>query len=374
MDTEEKLRALAEDGQYDLACACGTNADDRRRRAPQGDRWVYPVTLPNGGRSLLFKTLMSNECANDCRYCPLRANSDTPRRCSLSAEEVVRVFLDYWRARKVFGLFLSGAVRGTADRSMERINQVARRLRYHEGFRGYIHLKILPGASDEAIREAVSLASAVSLNIETAGEKHFRRLSEKKDYLRDVIRPMRLIHALTSKGMPHSRVKQTTQFVVGASDETDRELVRYVGGLYQRLDLSRVYFSAYQRGAGDPSLPGENRAVRGQDLLLREHRLYQTDWLIRRYGFQAEEIPFDADGALRADMDPKEHWARLHPERFPVDINRASRFELLRVPGLGPESVKKILALRRSGGRLRAVSDLGRSRRYLERASRYVTF
>lgn len=366
----EKLAVLSVDGQYDLACACGTNSDDGRRRASTGDRWIYPVTLPNGGRSVLFKTLLSNECVNDCRYCPLRARANA-RRCTLTAEETVRAFLGSLRRGQVFGLFLSSAVPDTPDRAMESMNRVARILRGREKFRGYIHLKIIPGASDEAIREAVSLASAVSLNIETAGEKHFRTLSSSKDYLRDVIHPMRLISRLTARGASHSRVKQTTQFVVGASDETDRELVRYTGGLYQRLGLSRVYFSAYQRGVGDAGLPGEKG---GRDLLLREHRLYQCDWLMRKYGFQADEIPFDQTGHLALDIDPKEHWARLHPEHFPVDVNRADQHELLRVPGLGPTTVKHILQWRRQSGRLRRLQDIGRPTRLLRKAAGFIVF
>ncbi len=373
-DTREKLSILSADGQYDLACACGTNTDDRRRRAPEGDRWIYPVSLPNGGRSVLFKTLMSNECSNDCRYCPLRLGRDT-RRCRLTPEEAVRTFLHYWRAGEVFGLFLSAGVAGTPDRSMEMLNDVVRRLRYREGFRGYIHLKILPGASDEAVREAVSLSSAVSLNIETAGERHFSILSQRKNYLDDVIRPMRLISRLTAPGTKYARVKQTTQFVVGAANETDREIVRYAGGLYDRLGLHRIYFSAYQRGAGASDLPGERPDISGKDLLRREHRLYQVDWLIRRYGFRAEEIPFEeTTGLLSADMDPKEHWARAHPERFPVNVNRANRSELLRVPGFGPTTATRILRYRAEVGQLRRLEDLGRASRLLRKANGYVVF
>lgn len=373
MNTQEKLATLSRDGQYDLACACGTNKDDRRRRAPLADRWIYPVTLPNGGRSVLFKTLMTNECVNDCRYCPLRARRDVPR-CALTAEETVKSFLDYLRAGQVFGLFLSAGVRNTPDRTMQQLIDVARRLRSRESFHGYIHLKILPGASDEAVREAVSLSSAVSLNIETAGEKHFRMLSSCKNYLEDVIRPMRLISRLTAPGTRYRRVRQTTQFVVGASNETDRELIKYCGGLYERLGLSRVYFSAYQRGAGDPELPGERPGDRGKDSLLREHRLYQADWLIRRYGFRADEIPFDETGHLAAHMDPKEHWARLHPDWFPVNVNRADRDTLLRVPGLGPTTVQRILKRRAESGRLHRLEDLGRTTQYLRKASCYVAF
>ncbi len=167
-DTERKLEILSADAQYDLACACGTSKDEHRKRGA-GSRWIYPVTLPNGGKSVLFKTLISYVCTGDCRYCPLREKMDI-RRCSLSPEETARVFLDYYNRGKVFGLFLSSGVLGSADATMDRLNATAGLLRKKYGYRGYIHLKIIPGASAAAIEEAISLASAVSLNIETPGE------------------------------------------------------------------------------------------------------------------------------------------------------------------------------------------------------------
>ena len=166
-NTQEKLEILSADAQYDLACACGTSKDDHRKRGGEG-RWIYPVTLPSGGKSLLFKTLLSNVCTNDCKYCPLREQMDVRRAC-LRPEETTKVFLDYYNQRKVFGLFLSSGVMGTPDATMDRLNAVARLLRRKHRFKGYIHLKVIPGASDAAIEEAVSLASSVSLNIETPG-------------------------------------------------------------------------------------------------------------------------------------------------------------------------------------------------------------
>lgn len=348
----DKLETLAADAQYDLSCACGTTPDDHRRRGLD-DRWLYPVTLQSGGRGLMFKTLLSNACTNDCRYCPLRAGRDAVRRCALSPEETVRAFMPYWNSGRVLGIFLTSGVPSTPDAAMDRLIATAEILRRRERFRGVLHLKVIPGASDAAIERAVSLASTVSLNIETAGERHFAKLSARKDYLRSVIAPLKRIAALTAPGMPRARVKATTQFVVGASDETDREIVRYMGGLYDRLRMHRIYFSAYQRGLGDPSLPGETSPATNADLLRREHRLYQTDFLLRKYGFDAAEIGFDATGNLPLDCDPKEAWARAHPERFPVRLHTATREELLRVPGLGPLAVRRILEARRAGRRLR---------------------
>lgn len=371
LDTTEKLTVLSQDSQYDLACACGMTDADRRRRS-QDDRWVYPVALPNRpGKTFLFKTLISNVCVNDCKYCPLRANQD-PRRCTLEPDELVNTFFEYLRARRVMGIFLSSGVIGTPDATMARLNAVAAMLRRRR-FKGYIHLKIIPGASDAAIEEAVSLASNVSVNIEAPGEQSFSKLCTSKHYRDDVIRPIKLISRLTEKGSRYSRVKQTTQFVVGASDETDREIVHYSWGLYKRLGLSRIYFSAYQRGLGAGDVPGEHMRHSNADLLTREHRLYQVDWLIRKYGFQETEIPFEPDGSLSLTADPKERWAGLHPEFFPLDINTAEREQLLRVPGLGPTTVNRILAARRVHP-IRSLNALGKPNKRLRTAARYLRF
>jgi predicted DNA-binding helix-hairpin-helix protein len=371
-DTGRKLEILSDDAKYDLACACGTNREDTRRRGGDG-RWIYPVALPNGGTSVLFKTLISNVCANDCKYCPLRQDRDI-RRCTLNPEETAGVFLDYFQQRKVFGLFLSSGVVGSPDATMERLNATARLLRRRDHFKGYIHLKIIPGASAAAVEEAVSLASAVSLNIETPGEKHLARLSSRKDYLRDIIEPIKRISRLTARGARFEKVKQTTQFIVGPAGESDAEIVKYMWGLYDRLKLHRIYFSAYQKGLGDASLAveqGDHSASR--DTFVREHRLYQVDFLMRKYGFQDTDIPFTERGDLSLETDPKEVWALRHPEFFPVDVNRASRLELLRVPGLGPTTVTRILHVRRTQ-RMGRWDDIGRLGARLRRAQGYLAF
>ena len=370
--TQQKLEILSADAQYDLACACGTTKDEHRKRSGEG-KWIYPITLPNGGKSILFKTLMSNVCVNDCKYCPLRDNMDV-RRCSLSAEETAKVFMDYYGQREVFGLFLSSGVVGSPDTTMERLNATARILRKKYRFRGYIHLKIIPGASDAAIEDAVSLSSAVSLNIETPGEKNLAKLSEKKKYIRDIIEPIKLISRLTSFGGKYAGVKQTTQFIVGAAGESDAEIVKYMGGLYNRLKLQRIYFSAYQKGLGDNALPAEQAKLEEpQAGFVREHRLYQTDFLLRKYGFAESDIVFERDGNLSLEIDPKEAWARSHPERFPADVNRASRFELLKVPGLGPLTVNRILE-RRKEARISRIEDLGKAGARLQKAEKYICF
>jgi len=373
MDTLTKLQTLSDASQYDLACACGTKqGSDHRKRGSDGT-WLYPVSLPNGGSSIMLKTLMSNVCVNDCKYCPYRSERDV-QRCTIQPDELSTIFLEYVRRKQVIGMFLSSGVVGTPDNTMRLLTDTAAILRNKHRYRGYIHLKIIPGASDAAIDEALRLASTVSLNIETPGVHHFSKLSSKKEYIRDIIRPMQRISALTSQGGPFSAVRQTTQFIVGASDETDAEIVRYTGNLYSKLNMGRVYFSAYQRGLGDHALPGEQitHSTRADASFVREHRLYQVDFLMRQYRFTADEISFDAQGALSLDTDPKMVWAERHPERFPVDINRADKFELLRVPGIGPQSAKKIIALR-GEGRIHHVDDLPMRSAWRERAKKYVT-
>ncbi len=370
-DTFEKLEILSRDSRYDLACACATRPQEHRVRSKEG-KWIYPVVLPSGGTTYLFKTLLSNTCVNNCKYCPLRSGS-APQRCDLTPQEVVKAFLGYYRAGRVNGLFLSSAVSDNPDATMQRINSAAVILRRMQ-FKGYIHLKIIPGASEAAIRQSLSLATTVSLNIETAGAHNFRHLATTKDYAQDILQPIELINRLTAKGAAFAGVRKTTQFVVGAAQETDKELIEMSWDLYRASGLNRIYFSAYQRGAGDATLPGERSGVANEALLTREHRLYQVDWLMRRYGFKGEEIPVGSDGNLSLSVDPKEMWARAHPEFFPVNINTEDQMRLLRVPGLGHVTVDRVLELRRNGRKLRSLDEAGRQTALLRKAAGYVTF
>ncbi len=369
-DTHKKLRILSADAQYDLACACGTGRDEHRTRGRAG--WIYPVTLPNGGTSVLFKTLISNVCTNDCAYCPLRENQDI-RRCSLSVEETANAFLDYYNCGEVFGLFLSSSVIGTPDATMDRLCGIASLLRKKHKYRGYIHLKIIPGCSPAAVEKAVSLSTAVSLNIETPGAKYLGKLSKKKDFIRDIIEPIKLISTLTAKGNKYQRVKQTTQFIVAAAGESDAEIVKYTWGLYDRLNFNRIYFSAYQKALGERTLPANDTAQNPADIFKREHRLYQADFLMRKYGFTDKDIICDKDGNLSLEADPKQIWADAHPEAFPVNVNRASKLQLLRVPGFGPITVGRIINHRRFA-KLRRIEDVARPNAVLEKANKYLVF
>ena len=360
--TFEKLQLLSRDSQYDLACACGTDKSGHRTRGSSG-RWIYPITLPNGGTTILFKTLISNVCSSDCKYCPLRQDADTPR-CTLNCNEISETFLDYYNRGEVFGLFLSSGIISSADKTMEKLIAPAEALRKKHHFKGYIHLKILPGSSPAAIEKAVSVADAVSLNIETPGKEFLEKLSTKKDFLRDIVEPMKLISRLTRQSK--RRVKQTTQFIVGAAGENDQEIVNYTAALYDRIGLSRVYFSAYQS-----SCPQTN--VNPEERFMREHRLYQVDFLLRKYGFNQSDILYDTSGLLSFETDPKEVWAKNHPEFFPVSVNTAMRYKLLRVPGLGPVSVDRILEKRKLA-KISSIDDIDKAGSRLYKAAKYLDF
>ncbi len=370
MDTRETLDLLARDAQYDLSCACGTkNNTDHRKRSENGS-WLYPVTVPGGGTGVMLKTLMTNACANDCKYCPLRSNQDY-KRIAVAPEKLAQFFIDIKDRQGLIGLFLSSGVLDTPDRTMERLIDTAEILRKGYRYRGYIHIKIIPGASQSAVERAVSLSSAVSLNIETPGIRHFSRLSEKKDYMRDIINPLKYLSSLTAKGSSYARVSKTTQFIVGASDETDQEIVTYLWGLYKRLQMDRIYFSAYQRGLGDNTIPGETISNSEPNAhLMREHRLYQTDFLVRTYGFTLEDFSFH-QGALSLEKDPKQVWAEGHPEFFPVRLRYANRNELLRVPGLGPTLVSRIISARKQGS-IKSLYDIKIPKHLASKASSYV--
>ncbi len=378
MDTHDKLQLLADGSQYDLACAGCVTEEQHRKRSADGESWLYPVSLPSGGKTVLLKTLLSNVCTSDCKYCPFRNDQDV-RRCSMAPDELARVFIQYVRRRQVTGLFLSSGILSDADTTMDRLAATAKIVRYRYAYPGYIHMKIIPGSSKAAIDDMLSVADSISLNVEVPTASAMAKLSSTKNYHEDIVQRMRYISQQTAKGTRFEKVRQTTQFIVGAAGESDRQIVDATFGLYRRLKLDRVFFSAFQGQVGDASLMG-SMAAAGVDgpgpgaALTREHRLYQTDYLLRRYKFDAEEIPMDEAGRLSLAEDPKMVWARRHPEFFPLDINRADRYELLRVPGLGPVSVKRILDARKKGGKVRRLDQIGRMGKRLATAQEYLKF
>lgn len=384
---------LSRDAQYDLSCACGTKRpDEHRKRSLGGDSWLYPVTVTSGGTGIMLKTLLGNVCSNDCLYCPLRCQRDF-KRVIMTPDELATFYMDFLRKRRLIGIFLSSGVMGSAERTMHDLVATAEILRKKYRYRGYIHLKIIPGASRPAIDAAMKYASAVSLNIETPGAQHFRRLTHKKDYHQDILEPLQYILSQTSREGTHPHVTTSSQFIVGASDETDKDILTYCNTLYGEMGMNRLYYSAYQRGLGDPSIPGEMvgedvsdasfkgreqyehyRQTRGGEftqnwssnatlfpelaslparddsLLVREHRLYQADWLMRIYKFSFADIQFSPDGNLDLTRDPKQIWADTHPEFYPVSVRKAPEQSLLRIPGIGPVYAKKIVMHRRNEG------------------------
>jgi len=359
LGVRDKLEALAQSAQFDL---CGTCGGEGRTRADTA-RWIYPAALPDGTRVRLLKTLMTNVCRNDCRYCGMRCSRDF-RRTSYQAEELARLFVDLWQARQVQGLFLSSSVPGDPDRTMQSMVAAAEILRRRHHFQGYIHLKVLPGASRAAVEAAAAVADRISVNLEAPSAPRLRALAPDKDWAGDLRERVGWLGEMVASGRFRAR-SHTTQFVVGAAGESDSEIIRCVAACYADERLSRAYYSAYQPPDRD-ALPGP----RG-DVLTREHRLYQADWLLRKYGFSVEEIPLDTQGNLDLGRDPKQAWAERHPELFPVEVNEADYAMLLRVPGIGPTSAARIVRARRQAA-LTRTEDLRRMGVAMKRASRFV--
>ncbi|KPJ53793.1 hypothetical protein AMJ39_03110 [candidate division TA06 bacterium DG_24] len=363
MDALKKIDILGRAAQHDICAACGPS---QSRIADPVGRWIYPSVLPQSGKKVfLLKTLLSNACEESCRYCANRRSRDF-RRVTFTPEELARLFINLRDRGMVQGLFLSSAVSGSVAGTMERLIRTAEILRLKMGFRGYLHLKIIPGASFDHVARAMELASRVSVNMEAPGEEHLADLCPGKELSTGIVERMRWIRELHG-AKRLSPAGQTTQFVVGAAGESDRDLVQRAAGLYGEFDLARVYYSAFQPVSDTPleNLPPTPP--------MREHRLYQTDYLLRRYGFSADEIIFSPDGNLALTKDPKSVWAENHPERFPVEVNRASREELLRVPGIGPVSATRIVRLRQRE-RLRREEQLRGTGAIVKRTLPYLLF
>ena len=344
---QSKLETLTRAAQHDLSCACGPSAP--RQRGSNG-LWVYPAALPTGERVPMLKVLQASGCERSCIYCAEREGGlSTP--CTLSPDELARSFIDLYAEHRVFGLFLSSAIRGGPVKTMDRMLGTAELLRGRFRYRGYLHLKIIPGSRPDQVERAMAVATRVSVNMEAPSAAHLRRIAPSKQFEHGILGPMRQIAHAERDGR-FRRAGQTTQLVVGAAGESDREITGAAAWMYDELRLERVYYSALQPLAGTPAeaLPPVP--------FMREHRLYQVDFLLRKYGFTWDELVFDGAGALPLDRDPKAVWAHRHPERFPMEINTVSRSELLRVPGIGLRSVGRIIAARRQG-RIRSVDAFG---------------
>jgi putative DNA modification/repair radical SAM protein len=357
MDVQRKLEILADAAKYDASCASsGTekrdSSDGRGLGSTAPGMGICHSYAPDGRCISLLKVLLTNACNYDCLYCVNRTSSNVPR-ARFTIDEVVQLTLDFYRRNYIEGLFLSSGIIRSADYTMEQVVAVARKLREEHHFRGYIHLKTIPEADDALISEAGKYADRLSINIEVPEETSLARLAPEKDVraIRRTMGRLRLKfdeaqdnNSTATKAKPRrfAPAGQSTQMIIGADSADDQTILNTSANLYGSYKLRRVYYSAFS------PIPDASRDLPlAAPPLVREHRLYQADWLMRFYGFDAGEIVDEAVRMLPLDIDPKLAWALRHRDRFPLDVNRASREDLLRVPGFGRKAVDRIIATRR---------------------------
>lgn len=376
MDLDTKLAILGSAAKYDVSCASSGSRRDSQSgglgaAAPSG---ICHSFTPDGRCISLLKVLYTNICIYDCKYCVNRRSHDFPRAC-FTPTELVNLTIEFYRRNYIEGLFLSSGIMRDADYTMERLNRVVRDLRVQHCFNGYIHLKVIPGASAPLVSEAGEYADRVSANIELPTEPDLALLAPDK-CLSDVDQAMGSIclqrnHALQERRKHKTAPRfapagQSTQMIVGATDTSDQQILATSSNLYQRHALKRVYYSAINPTEDPDPLLAD---IEGPPLK-REHRLYQADWLMRYYGYDHTELTTPEARNLDLDRDPKLTWALRHREQFPVDVNTAPREVLLRIPGLGVRNVQRILKSRRH--RRITLADLGRMRVALKRARYFI--
>ncbi|MDR1344593.1 MAG: putative DNA modification/repair radical SAM protein [Tannerellaceae bacterium] len=352
---QDKLKILAESAKYDVSC---TSSGTTRKNIPgttgSAEGWGVCHSFTEDGRCIsLLKIMLTNNCIYDCAYCINRRSNDI-RRATLTVDELVNLTIEFYRRNYIEGLFLSSGVINNPDYTMERMLKVVKELRTTFRYNGYIHMKSIPGASRELVEEAGLYADRLSVNIEIPKEQNLRMLAPEKDH-QSIFKPMFYIQqGILGSADEKQRFRhaprfapagQSTQMIVGATDESDNDILKLSTALYQRPGMKRVYYSGYiPVNTYDTRLPALAQAP-----LVRENRLYQADWLMRFYGFKAGEIVNDAFPNLDLDIDPKLAWALRHPEAFPVDVNKADQSLILRVPGIGVKSTTLIIAARRHG-------------------------
>lgn len=349
------LKVVPGGGNGTSVAPCGQVASGSGLPAKQDSLGVTQAVMPGGKTITLLKTLLTSACERNCYYCPFRAGRNY-RRATFKPEEMARTFMDMYRAGLVEGLFLSSGIIRGGMMTQDKIIDTADILRHKHGFRGYVHLKIMPGAEREQVRRTMELASRVSVNLEAPNTRRLRDLAPKKMFMEELLEPLRWVeeirHTQSPRGSWNGRwPSSVTQFVVGAVGESDLELLTTSDHLYKQMRLRRTYFSPFSPVKDTPleDLPAENP--------WREHRLYQASFLLRDYGFDLEDMPFDEDGDLPLSSDPKLSWARANLAESPIEVNRARRAELLRVPGIGPKGARAIMTARRRG-KLRELTDL----------------
>ena len=373
MITEEKLKILTESAKYDVSCS--SSGSGRRNDGGMGNGYAAGCChsfTPDGRCISLLKIVLSNDCVYDCKYCPNRVSADVPR-ATATPDEICELTIDFYKRNYIEGLFLSSAVFKNPDYTMERLLLVVKKLRTEYRFHGYIHLKGIPKADDKLMREAARYADRMSYNVELPTEKSLKLLAPQKSK-ESLLLPMREL-AVRSEEFREEKRKglikghflpagQTTQLIVGASPEADGQILRLSQALYRKNGLKRVYYSSYLPVVQDKLLP---EVPAGQ---LREHRLYQADWLLRFYGFSVEEIVPEGEN-LPMEYDPKCAWALRNMHLFPVEINRAPLEMLLRVPGIGSRNAYKIIEARKYN--TLSFESLQKMRVALKRAQHFIT-
>jgi len=350
---KEKLNILADAAKYDVSCSSsGSKRKNTNKGLGDSSGMGICHSYTQDGRCVsLLKILLTNHCIFDCAYCVTRRSNDI-KRAAFKVQEVVDLTISFYRRNYIEGLFLSSGIFKSPDHTMERLIQVAKKLRTEENFNGYIHLKSIPGASDELMREAGLYADRLSVNIEIPTKSGLKLLAPEKKH-EDFMKPMKKVkdeiiqyknESKLIKSTPkYAPAGQSTQMIVGATGESDRDIMYSSAFFYKNYNMKRVYYSGYVPISNDPRLP----ALNSQVPMLRENRLYQTDWLMRFYGFDIRELLNDDFQFLDMEIDPKLSWALRNRQLFPVDINKVDKQLLLRIPGIGLKSVNKIIEARK---------------------------
>jgi putative DNA modification/repair radical SAM protein len=351
----EKLEILADAAKYDVSCSSsGSNRKNHNKGLGDAEGTGICHTYTEDGRCVsLLKILLTNHCIYDCAFCVSRSSNDI-KRAAFTVDEVVELTMNFYRRNYIEGLFLSSGIFKNGDYTMERLLRVVKKLRVEEKFNGYIHLKTIPGASPELLHEAGLYADRMSINLEMPTESGLKLLAPEKSH-EDVKKPLALVQnsilkykdekALIKNTPKFVPAGQSTQMVIGATPESDKEIMHTANAFYKNFSLKRVYYSGYIPISNDSRLP----IIGSQPPLIRENRLYQTDWLMRFYGFNVEEILNDSNPNLDVDIDPKLSWALRNLDQFPIDINTADYRMILRVPGIGVTSALKIVQARKFG-------------------------
>ncbi|MDR2109146.1 MAG: putative DNA modification/repair radical SAM protein [Coriobacteriales bacterium] len=377
MELQDKLSILADAAKYDVACtSCGVSRGAQKGKLGSTMSAGICHSFSADGRCItLLKVLLTNACSYDCAYCANRVSNDVPR-ATFSARELAELTIGFYRRNYIEGLFLSSGVLGTPDYTTERICEAVQLLREDYGFNGYIHAKAIPGTSEELLVRLGVLVDRVSLNIEFPSEASLKALAPEKGG-RAILKPMGFVRDGIHANYQDKRLStvrrtrfvpagQSTQMIIGASPESDYQILKLSASLYRTLELRRVFFSAYIPINASPLLPSVREVP-----LLREHRLYQADWLMRFYGFNVDEIISAEQPFLDPLLDPKCFWALNHMDLFPMEINRVPYESLLRIPGVGVRGAKRIIAARRE--RRLGFDDLKRLNIQMRRARHFIT-